>query len=97
MEGISPKQRAVLKAEGNTLKPVVLIGKEGIDNRVIKSLEEYFQKHTLAKVKLLKSCSLNREKISSQLSEITGAFQIQQIGKTILLYRKPEDDLARPN
>ena len=68
----------------------VIIGKNGVDEGVINALDEYFCKHELAKVKLLQSCLYDRNDIANQLSKALGAQQVQQIGQTILLYRKIE-------
>lgn len=92
MEPLSAKRRAELRALGNPLKPVILIGKEGVDERVVQSLDEYFQTHELAKVKILQSSAATRQEVMEMLCEKCEAHPVQQIGKTVLLYRPQPDE-----
>lgn len=84
---LTSKQRAELRAEGNLLKPIVFIGKDGLSESTIKSVEETFQNRELVKVKLLQNCSTPRQDVVAEISKMTGAASIQQIGRTILFYR----------
>ncbi len=49
--------------------------------------------HELIKVKLLQSCSLDKDDAAKQMASHHGALLVQRVGRTALLYRpNPEDD-----
>ncbi len=87
MKSITSKERGLLRAQGNTLKPVLMIGQLGVNEAVITALEESFKVSPLAKVKLQKSCTLSIKAVADCLCGKTDAIQIQHIGRTILLYQ----------
>ena len=93
MNELTSKDRAALRAKAHTLKPTVMIGRDNISGTLIQALEEHFAVHELVKIKVQKSSTISRDEAAARLSELTGAAQIQQIGRIIVLYRPlPEDD-----
>ncbi|RMI20097.1 MAG: ribosome assembly RNA-binding protein YhbY [Calditrichaeota bacterium] len=89
---LTGKQKRALRAEGNLIKPELWVGKEGIGEGVIQSLNNSFNTKELVKIKLQESCPLTREEVARILSQRTGAEVVQIIGNTILLYRPfPEE------
>jgi len=51
---LSSKERAFLRKLAHNLEPIVRIGKDGIDENVLKSIAEVVKKRELIKVKILK-------------------------------------------
>lgn len=76
----------MLRGLGHVLRPVVLVGKEGITDGVISSIKEALIDHELVKTRLLQSCDIDKDEAAQELSERAGAVLVQRIGKTILLY-----------
>jgi RNA-binding protein len=92
---ITPKQRAHLKALAHHLKPVVFVGKEGITEQTVRSLEEAFNTRELLKAKILEAAPMSAREGGEALAErIDGAVAVQAIGRVAVLYRpdpeKPE-------
>ncbi len=92
---ITPKQRAHLKSLAHHLKPVVFVGKEGITDQTVRSLEEAFNTRELLKVKILEAAPMSAREGAQALAErIEGAAAVQAIGRVAVLYRpdpeKPE-------
>ncbi len=87
MPELSGKQIRHLRGLGHHLKPVVMIGKGEISERLIASVEEALSAHELIKVKLQEGCDLDRHEVAEILAERTDAQVAQILGKTILLYR----------
>jgi RNA-binding protein len=81
------KQKRHLRGLGHALKPVVQIGQQGIDRRVIAATVNALSTHELIKVKLLDSCVADRHEAAEELAAKTGAEVVQVLGRTILLYR----------
>ncbi len=97
---ITPKQRAHLKSLAHHLKPVLFVGKEGITDEVVRSLEETFNTRELLKVRILESAPMSAREGAHALAErIEGAVAVQAIGRVGVLYRphpeKPEIELPR--
>jgi RNA-binding protein len=89
---LSGKQRRYLRSLGHHLNPVVQLGKHGITDAVIAAVEEAITTHELIKVKRGSECPDPRQAVAKRLSEAVGAEVIQQLGHTVLLYRKhPEE------
>ncbi|NOX38395.1 MAG: ribosome assembly RNA-binding protein YhbY [Calditrichaeota bacterium] len=90
---LTGKQKRALRARGNRLKPELWIGKEGISDGTIQTLENSFNTKELVKVKLQENCPLSRHQVAEILCQRTGAELVQILGNTILLFRPlPEDE-----
>lgn len=95
---ITPKQRAHLKSLAHHLKPVLFVGKEGITEQTVRSLEEAFNTRELLKVKILEAAPMGtREGAEALAAKVDGAVAVQSIGRVGVIYRrhpdKPEIDL----
>ncbi len=90
MKELTGKQVRFLRGLGHHLKPVVMVGKEEISEKLLASVEEALLAHELIKVKLQEGCELDRHEVAEALAGRTGAAVAQLLGKTILLYRPSE-------
>ena len=84
---LTGKQKRYLRGLGHKLKPVVLIGQQGIDERIVAALTTAVTAHELVKVKLPESYAGDRHAAAEELAAKTGAEVVQVLGRTILLYR----------
>jgi len=87
---LSSKQRAFLKKESSSIEPMMRIGKDGINENVIKSLEDLFRRREIVKVKMLQNSEDEINDISKKLAEGAGAEIVHIMGKTIVLYKENE-------
>lgn len=95
---ITPRQRAHLKSLAHHLKPVVFVGKEGITDQTVRSLEEAFNTRELLKVRILEAAPMGtREGTEALATRLEGTVAVQSIGRVGVLYRphpdKPEIEL----
>jgi RNA-binding protein len=95
---LSPSQRRYLRSLAHDLSPVVLLGAKGATEAVLKELDGALSHHELVKVKLSGSDKEEREAQIAYLANGTGAENVQQIGHTLVLFRRNEDEpkLALP-
>ena len=96
---LTKTQRQYLKGLANTLKPLVQIGKNGLTENVIKSVDEVLEAHELLKVDVLPSCEETSSELAVEIAGATGSEIISRLGRKIVLYRhnrnKPQINLPR--
>ena len=87
---LTGKQKRHLRAIGHGLKPVILIGKNEIDQAQIVETAAALEHHELIKVKVLESCLLDRHEAAEMLANACDADIAQVLGRTFLLYRQSD-------
>ena len=77
-----------LRAIGHKLKPVVIIGGNGLSAAVIAELDRALEQHELIKVKLAIGDRNARAAVSAELCAATGAKRVQSIGNILQVLRR---------
>ena len=88
---LTGKQVRYLKGQGHHLKPLVMLGRDGLSNNVLNELNAILTAHELIKVKVGNSCMLDRREAAEAAAEQTGSEIVQILGKTFLLFRANPD------
>ena len=91
---INSKQRSKLRSLAHHLKPVINIGKSGIADGVIASIEQALESHELIKVKFIQNKEL-KHKFKSEIEKLFSASIVGDIGNTIILFREHRDEEKR--
>jgi RNA-binding protein len=90
---LTSKQRAHLRKLAHRLKPVVLVGSDGVTPAVIASVSEAFNTREILKVKLRESAPMSVKDAAEAISlRLDGVHTVQTIGRTAVLYRRHPDD-----
>ncbi len=88
-----------LRALGHSLAPVLMIGKGGITDALVKEAERALLRHELIKVRVQGEAPVGRKDAGSELAAATHAALAQVLGRTFLLYKphpqKPKIVLAK--
>jgi RNA-binding protein len=84
--------RAYLRSQAHSLKPTVMVGKGGVDERIYASLDESLTSHELVKVKFQAQKDQVRA-LSEQLAENTASTLVSIIGFIATFYRPSEERL----
>ena len=97
MTDLTSKQRAHLRKLAHRLKPVVLVGAEGVSDTLLGSISDAFNTRELLKVKLQESAPLSvRDAAAAIAAALDDVYPVQTIGRTIVLYRAdPEEPEIR--
>ncbi|MFO7831903.1 MAG: ribosome assembly RNA-binding protein YhbY [Desulfuromonadaceae bacterium] len=90
---LTGKQVRYLRSLGHHLQPVVMVGKEEVNDQIIASVDEALLTHELIKVKMQEGCVTPRSEVADALAQGTGAEIAQVLGRTILLYRASDKEL----
>ncbi|MDO4378406.1 MAG: ribosome assembly RNA-binding protein YhbY [Erysipelotrichia bacterium] len=85
---LTKTQKKYLKSMTNTLKPIVLVGKNGITSTVIDSVDEALTANELVKISLSENCPQTADEAAIELASETGSEIVYQIGRKITLYRR---------
>lgn len=88
------RQRKYLRGLAHGLKPVVLIGKNGLTASVRESIDDALSRHELIKVRFVEARDEKNE-ICEVLDEELGSRLVGMIGHVAILYRPAEDPERR--
>lgn len=80
-----------LRGLGHHLKPLVMLGREGVSDNVISAAEAVLGAHELLKVKIGNGCLVERREAADAIAERTGSEVVQILGKTFLVFRANPD------
>jgi RNA-binding protein len=95
MKTLKGSEKKYLRGLAHDLKPVVLIGKEGITDGIVRAADEGLCQHELIKIKYNEYKEKEQKKpLTDELVGRTGSALIGTIGHTAILYR-PQTDPAK--
>ncbi|MEX2016650.1 MAG: ribosome assembly RNA-binding protein YhbY [Candidatus Hydrogenedentales bacterium] len=94
METLNSGQRKKLRALAHNLKPLVYVGKQGLTDTVVKSVDDNLAAHELIKVKFIEQKE-EREEISAEIARRTRSELAGIIGNVAILYRAHRDPEKR--
>jgi RNA-binding protein len=89
---LTGKQRRHLRALAHALDPIVQVGKNGIDDGLVKAVDQALADHELVKVKVGENAALDRHEAADELAAQTHSEVAQVIGNIVLLYRADPED-----
>jgi RNA-binding protein len=87
---LTNKQKQFLKAKAHELKPVILLGGNGLTEGVVAEIEVALNFHELLKVKVPTEDREQKVLIMDAIIRETKAEKVQVIGKTLVLFRQSE-------
>lgn len=93
---LSPAERSALRSQAHALKPVVLIGAEGLTYAVLKEIDVHLAAHQLIKIRVFGDERDERVAIYDEICDRLNAAPIQHIGKLLVIW-KPEAPKAAPS
>lgn len=84
---VSPAQRADLRSQAHALKPVVLIGAEGLTDAVLAEIKVHLAAHELIKIRVFGDERDDRVAIYESICDTLSAAPIQHIGKLLVIWK----------
>ncbi|MBR3502896.1 MAG: YhbY family RNA-binding protein [Clostridia bacterium] len=85
---MTTKQRAALRSMANTLEPILHIGKDGINDNLVKQAWDALEARELIKATVLQNAPLSAREACDELCERVHADPVQVIGSKFVIYRK---------
>jgi RNA-binding protein len=88
---VTPAQRAALRSDAHALKPVVLIGADGLTDAVVKEIEVHLNAHQLIKIRVAGDDREERVETYQSICDRLKAAPIQHIGKLLVIWRPAQE------
>ncbi len=85
------KERAKLRAIANNYETILLVGKNGITDEVLKQADDALTARELIKGKVHETCELTPREVCGQLCDELNAQPVQVIGTKFVIYRQNSD------
>lgn len=85
---LTQKQKRYLKASAHDLKPIIQIGKEGLSNNLLITIDQALTAHELIKISILQNNSDAVQELILDISSKTRAEFVFQIGRQLIFYRR---------
>ena len=94
MDSLTNQQISKLKAMAQRLEPMLAVGKAGLSDGFVKTVDEALTLHELVKVKFA-HFKEEKKTLSPLLAEKTKSFLVMRVGNVVVLYRQQPDAAKR--
>jgi len=84
---ITNNQKKYLRALAHNLKPVITVGKQGLNDAVLLELKHSMQSHELLKIKVRNTNREERKDIIDKIISYADASVVQIIGSSLTIYK----------
>ena len=84
---LTSRQRAQLRSLANGIDTILIIGKEGIGDNLVKQVNDALEARELIKGKVLENSPLTPREAAEELAPLTRSEVVQVIGTKFVLYR----------
>ncbi|BEU04207.1 RNA-binding protein [Agarivorans sp. OAG1] len=88
---LTNKQKQHLKSLAHNLKPVVMLGSNGLTEGILAEIEVAIAHHELIKVKIATDDREMKQLIADTIADKVSAVKVQVIGHILIIYRPSED------
>ena len=85
---LTSKQRAQLRGMANSLDTILIIGKEGIGENLVKQANDALESRELIKCRVLENSMLTAREAAQELGKLSRSEVVQVIGTKFVLYRE---------
>ena len=89
---MNSKDRAYLRSLANTITPIIQVGKIGVNDNLIKQVDDALEARELIKINVLETSPLEADEFAVQIAEKVNCTVVQVLGRKITLYRKRVKD-----
>ena len=90
MNNLSSSERSFLRSEAHHLEPNVLIGKNGVTEGTIKTIDKALDTRELIKIKF-REFKDEKQILSEKVAKLTNSAVVGIIGHTLIIFRQNPD------
>lgn len=88
---LTSKQRSNLRAIASKIEPITQVGKLGINESLIDSLDKAIEKREIIKITVLENSELIPKEAGFEIAEQLGAEFVCATGRKLVFYRKSKN------
>lgn len=89
---LTSKQRAYLRSLANPIDTIVIVGKDGVTDKVVIQVADALKARELIKGKVLESALLTAREVSDELCNRCKCEAVQCIGSKFVLYKRDNNE-----
>ncbi len=89
---LTSKQRARLRSIASTEDTIFQLGKGGITDNFIKSVNDALTAREIIKFRVLESALVSPKTIATEVAQATDSIVVTVIGSKVVLYRRSEEN-----
>ena len=89
---LNSKQRAQLRGLANSIEPIFQVGKGGVNDQLIRQVDETLEKRELIKATALESCPQSAREAADMIANAVNCDVVQVIGRKFVLYRESKEN-----
>ena len=87
---LTGKQRARLRSMANDMDTSMQVGKDGVNENMIKTVSDALEARELIKMRALENSGMTAREAAEELAEALGADVVSVVGTRFVLYRRSE-------
>ena len=87
---LTSKQRARLRSMANDMDTIMQVGKDGVNENMIKTVSDALEARELIKMRALENSGMTSREAAEELAEAVGADVVSVVGTRFVLYRRSE-------
>lgn len=89
---LTGKQKRFLRKQAHHEKPIFQIGKDGVNEQMLKQINEALEKRELLKISILQNNMDDKDQVANEVVNGTDAELVQIIGNNIVLYKESKEN-----
>ncbi|MBC8532520.1 YhbY family RNA-binding protein [Yeguia hominis] len=89
---LTSKQRAYLRALANPIDTILMVGKSGMSEDIVKQADDALTAREIIKGKVLETSPLSAREAAEEIAGLTSSEVVQVIGSKFVLYRRNEKE-----
>lgn len=88
---LTGKQKRYLRSLAQSEPALFQLGKEGLSDNFLKTMDDAFRTRELIKIRLLKTVSDDPKELAFDIARYTKSEVVQMIGHTIVFYKRAKE------
>lgn len=88
---LNSRQRAQLRGLANSIDAIFQVGKGGINDEIIKQVEQALEARELIKLRVLETSPVTSRQAADTISKAANADVVQVVGRCFILYKESRE------
>ena len=89
---LTSKQRAQLRGIANSIDTILIVGKDGIGENLVKQANDALEAREIIKGRVLENSMLSPREAAEELAPLTRSEVVQVIGTKFVLYKRNDKE-----